>query len=100
MRARASDPATGDPSTASSMPHRNASENASFPPERCNDSQPATTPGTVTLAGPVTGTAARPPRSSSATRRGAAPLALIEVTSPPGWRSSAIMSPPTEHMCG
>ena len=73
-------------------------------------SQAASTPGTVTVCGPRTGMPVRVTGAGSRSRAartraassaaGAAPLPLTAVTVPSGACTSAIASPPIEHMWG
>ena len=92
---------TAKPSAAASIAAANASAHGRAAPSACSAPQPATTPGTVIVSGPVAGIARPRVRWSAAlTPRAAGPLALTATGARPGRRTTANRSPPGLQLCG
>ena len=92
---------TTTPSSAIFAAGSSRSASRQLPPIPRSVSHAATAPGTVTESAPRTG---MPPccaaSRSAETPAGAAPEPFTTRTTPSGVAASAMMSPPTAHMCG
>ena len=93
--------ATGTPCSAIRAAGSIRSAGRRVPPSSSSVVQAATAPGTVTVSAPRSGI--RPCRaatSAAVSAAGAAPEPFTTRTAPSAVAASAMMSPPTAHMCG